>query len=176
MDGVQTMLLFALEASCPLGKRIAAAIGCPLARHEEREFDGGEHKARPLEEVGGRDVFVVQNLAGEPGNSANDKLVRLLFFIGALKDAGAARVAAVAPYLAYSRKNRLPKSRDPVSSRYLAAVLEAMELLPFRIERFKLDRATREETARLEQRLDTECARFGLRMRTAGEVLAVIPA
>ncbi len=126
MDENQAMLLFALGDSRPLGEGIAAAIGCPLAGHEEREFGGGEHKARPLEEVGGRDVFVVQSLAGEPGSSANDKLVRLLFFIGALKDAGAARVTAIAPYLAYSRKDRRTKSRDPVSSRYVAALFEAM--------------------------------------------------
>ncbi len=43
----------------------------------------------------GRDVFVIQSLHGGPAESANDKLIRLLFFIGALKDAGATRVTAV---------------------------------------------------------------------------------
>ena len=38
--------------------------------------------------VRGRDVFVIHSLYGEPAQSVNDKLVRLLFFIGALKDAG----------------------------------------------------------------------------------------
>jgi hypothetical protein len=47
---------------------------------------------RPLENVGGMDVYVVQSVHGAPSESANDKLCRLLFFIGALKDAGAARV------------------------------------------------------------------------------------
>jgi ribose-phosphate pyrophosphokinase len=58
--------------------------------------------------------------------SANDKLIRLLFFIGALKDASAGRVTAVCPYLAYSRKDRKTKSRDPVSSRYVAQLFEAV--------------------------------------------------
>jgi len=58
--------------------------------------------------------------------SANDKLVRLLFFIGALKDASAARVTAVCPYLAYARKDRRTKARDPVSSRYVAQLFEAV--------------------------------------------------
>jgi len=120
------MMLFALEPSRPLGERIAASIGCALSRHEEREFGGGEHKARPLEEVSGRDVYVIHSLHGEPGQSANDKLVRLLFFINTLKDAGAARVTAVAPYLPYSRKDRRTKPRDPVSSRYVAALFEAI--------------------------------------------------
>lgn len=120
------LLLFALESSRPFGEQVATRLGRPLARHEEREFGGGEHKARPLEEVAGRDVYVIHGLHGEAANSANDKLVRLLFFIGALKDAGAAAVTAVAPYLAYSRKDRRTKPRDPVSSRYVAALFESV--------------------------------------------------
>src|SRR5438046_1949217 len=48
-----------------------------------------------------------------PSESANDKLCRLLFFIGALKDAGAARVTAIVPYLCYARKDRRTKPNDP---------------------------------------------------------------
>jgi ribose-phosphate pyrophosphokinase len=120
------LCLFALNASRPYGERVAAALGLTLACHEEREFEDGEHKARPLENVRGRDVFVIHSLYGEPGMSANDKLVHLLFFIGALKDASAARVTAVCPYLAYSRKDRRTKPRDPVSSRYVAQLFEAV--------------------------------------------------
>jgi ribose-phosphate pyrophosphokinase len=119
-------LLFALGASRPFGERMAAHLGLALADLEEREFGDGEQKVRPLAEVGGRDVFVVHSLNGEPGSSANDKLIRLLFFIGALRDAGVHRVTAVAPYLAYSRKDRRTKPRDPVNSRNVAALFEAM--------------------------------------------------
>jgi len=118
--------LFALNTSRPYGERVAAALGVALASHEEREFEDGEHKARPLENVRGQDVYVIHSLYGEPGMSANDKLVRLLFFIGALKDASAARVTAVCPYLAYARKDRRTKPRDPVSSRYVAQLFEAV--------------------------------------------------
>jgi ribose-phosphate pyrophosphokinase len=76
--------------------------------------------------VRGKDVYVIHSLYGEPGASANDKLVRLLFFLGALKDAGAARVTAVAPYLAYARKDRRSKPRDPVNTRYVAQLFEAV--------------------------------------------------
>ncbi|HSR00089.1 MAG TPA: ribose-phosphate diphosphokinase [Sphingomicrobium sp.] len=119
-------LIFALGASRPFGERMAAHLGWTLADVEEREFDGGEHKARPLVEVGGRDVFVVHSLYGELGSSANDKLVRLLFFVGALRDSGAARVTAVAPYLAYTRKDRRTKPRDPVNTRNVALLFDAM--------------------------------------------------
>ncbi len=118
--------LFALDASAALGARVAAALGCPLAAHQEREFEDGEHKARPLDDVAGNDVFVLHSLHGEPGNSANDKLCRLLFFIGALKDAGAARVTAVTPYLCYARKDRRTKPNDPVTTRYIGAMFESV--------------------------------------------------
>lgn len=123
---LENLRLFALNASREFGDKVARPLGLSLASHEEREFEDGEHKARPLESVRGKDVYVIHSLHGEPGNSANDKLVRLLFFIGALKDAGARCVTAVAPYLAYARKDRRSKSRDPVSSRYVAQLFEAM--------------------------------------------------
>ena len=120
------LCLFALDTSRPFGERVAQALGMTLCAHEEREFEDGEHKARPLENVRGKDVYVIQSLYGEPGMSANDKLIRLLFFIGAVKDASAARLTAVCPYLAYARKDRRSKSRDPVSNRYVAQLLEAV--------------------------------------------------
>ena len=118
--------LFALNATAELGKAIAERLANPLSAHEEREFEDGEHKARPLDPVGGADVFVIQSLHGGPDASANDKLCRLLFFIGALKDAGAARVTAVVPYLCYARKDRRTKPNDPVTTRYVAAMFEAV--------------------------------------------------
>lgn len=122
----EDLCLFALDAGRAYGERVAGALGLALARHEEREFEDGEHKGRPLESVRGRDVYVIHSLYGEPGMSVNDKLVRLLFFIGALKDASAARVTAVCPYLAYARKDRRSKPRDPLGSRYVAQLFEAV--------------------------------------------------
>lgn len=118
--------LFALNAGREFGERVAGTLGLKLAPHEEREFEDGEHKARPLESVRGRDVFVVASLYGDGRQSVNDKLVRLLFFLGALRDASAGRVTAVIPYLCYARKDRRSKSRDPVSTRYVASLLETV--------------------------------------------------
>lgn len=118
--------LFALDASRAFGTAVSAELALPLSAHEEREFEDGEHKARPLANVRNCDVFVIQSLYGEPAQSANDKLVRLLFFIGALKDAAARRVTAVVPYLAYARKDRKTKTRDPVTTRYVASLFEAV--------------------------------------------------
>ena len=120
-------LLFALGATRGFGEAVAARMGLELSAHEERDFVDGEHKARPLVEVGNRDVYVMHSLAGDAEQSPNDKLVRLLFFVGALKQAGAARVTAVTPYLPYARKDRRTKPRDPVSMRYVAALFEALD-------------------------------------------------
>ena len=120
------MKLFALEASRAFGEAIAASLDRPLAAHEERAFEDGEHKTRPLERVRGADVYVVQSLHGGPDLSPNDKLCRLLFFLATLKEHGAARVTAVVPYLAYARKDRQTQARDPVTTRYTAELFEAV--------------------------------------------------
>lgn len=118
-------LIFAFEATRDLGRAIADRLDLPLAPLEEREFEGGEHKARPLDTVRGRDAYVIQSLSGSPGNSPNDKLCRMLFFLSTLKTNGAARVTAVIPYLAYARKDRQTKPRDPLTARYVAQLIEA---------------------------------------------------
>ena len=123
---VADISLFALNCGSDLASRVAAGLDLPLGRHEEREFEDGEHKIRPLESVRGRDVFIVQSLHDEPAGSVNDKLCRLLFFIGALKDAAAARVTAVVPYLSYARKDRKTQPRDPVTTRYVAKLFESV--------------------------------------------------
>ena len=119
-------MLFALGGGGEFAGNVARHLGVPLAAHEEREFEDGEHKSRPLVNVRGRDVFVIHSLYGEPGSSPNDKLCGLLFFIGALKDASAACVTAVVPYLAYARKDRKSQARDPVTTRYVASLFEAV--------------------------------------------------
>ncbi len=119
-------LLFALNASRWLGERIASEMGLALCPHEERAFEDGEHKARPLTSVRDCDVFVIHTLHGDASASVNDKLCRLLFFVATLKDAGAARVTVIAPYLCYARKDRRSKTRDPVTSRYVASLFEAV--------------------------------------------------
>lgn len=105
---------------------MAGALDMALSQHEEQEFACGEHKCRPLENVRNQEVFVIQSLYADARQSINDKLCRLLFFIGALKDASAARVTALVPYLAYARQDRKADFRDPVTTRYLAALFEAV--------------------------------------------------
>ncbi len=118
--------IFSLNTGRDFAARVSAHLGLELSAHEEREFEDGEHKTRPLVNVRGKDVFVVQSLYGDDEQSVNDKLCRLLFFLGALRDASAECVTAVIPYLCYMRKDRKSKSRDPVTTRYIAGLIEAM--------------------------------------------------
>lgn len=120
------LAIFSLGCGRSYAERVCARLGVPAGAMEERDFPDGEHKSRPLVSVRDQDVYVVQSLCGDDHQSVNDKLCRLLFFLGALQDAGAARVTAVTPYLCYARKDQKSKARDPVTSRYIAALFEAV--------------------------------------------------
>lgn len=123
---VKDVRIFGLAGSELFADGMAAHLGLTRADHEERDFEDGEHKARPLVGVRGCHVYVVHALYGDNRYSANDKLARLLFFCGACRDAGAASVTAVCPYLCYARKDRKTKARDPVTTRYVAQLFEAI--------------------------------------------------
>lgn len=119
-------LLFSLESGAGFVRQVASILGTTPGRHEERDFEDGEHKIRPLEDVTNKDVFLVQSIYGEPSCSVNDKLVKSLFLLGALRDAGASRLNLIAPYLCYARKDRRTKWQDPISLRYVAQLIEAI--------------------------------------------------
>ncbi len=117
--------LFTLSESHELAASIAASAALRLAQLEERRFEGGEFKLRPLESVRDRATFVVESLAGDAAVPTAERLVRLLFLVSCLKDGGATRRVALVPYLAYARKERRTQLRDPVNTRYVAQLLEA---------------------------------------------------
>jgi ribose-phosphate pyrophosphokinase len=120
------LLLFCLDPDSTLAAGVAQALGVPLAPHEDRAFEDGEHKLRPLVDPRSADAYVIASLHGGPQASPHDKLCRLLMFIATLRDHGAARVTAVVPYLAYARKDRRTKPFDPLGLRCVAQLFEAM--------------------------------------------------
>ena len=103
MIGSDRVCLFALGATAELGAGIAQSLSLPLAAHEEREFEDGEHKARPLDPVQGADVYVIQSLHGGPDQGATALIVDDLISTGgtllrtarAARQAGACRVIAL---------------------------------------------------------------------------------
>lgn len=119
------MKLFAPKTTKSFGETVARALGQTLGSLVEQEFEDGEHKLQVAEDVRGHDVYAIQSLYAEPGQSVNDKLVRLLFLIGALQAGGARRVTAVIPYLAYARQDSQTKPGEPVGTLQVAKMLEA---------------------------------------------------
>ncbi|HEU4618290.1 MAG TPA: ribose-phosphate diphosphokinase [Gammaproteobacteria bacterium] len=120
------MMLFCLGAARDFGERVARLAGLGVAPHEERTFEDGEFKIRPLASVRGERVLVCASLCPDARESAADKLLRLLVFVGAVKDAGAASVQCLLPYLAFARKDRRTKPQDPITTRYVAEMFEAV--------------------------------------------------
>ncbi|MFI4868171.1 MAG: ribose-phosphate diphosphokinase [Steroidobacterales bacterium] len=117
--------LFGLRESQTLAAAIAHDAGLTLAALEERRFEDGEFKLRPLESVRGRSAYVLQTLAATPDAPLCERLVRFLFLINGLRDAGADPRVALVPYLAFARKERRTQLRDPVNTRYVAELFEA---------------------------------------------------
>lgn len=122
------MQLYVLDPADPIGPAIAAALEEPLAAWEERRFEDGERKLRPLHDPRGHEAVVVAGLHGDPVDSPHDRLWRLMLLAATLRDHGAARVTAVVPYLAYARKDRRTQTFDPLSLRVLAQALESTGL------------------------------------------------
>jgi ribose-phosphate pyrophosphokinase len=95
-------ILLAGSASRHLGGAIASYLDCELGASETLKFSEGNLFVRVLENVRGRDVFLVQGTAFP----ANDNFMELLFWIDALKRASAASVTAVIPFSAMPRATR----------------------------------------------------------------------
>jgi ribose-phosphate pyrophosphokinase len=114
-------LLFAGSASRALGASIAEYLGCALGSSETVRFSEGNLFVRVLENVRGRDVFLVQGTAFP----ANDNFMELLFWIDALKRASAASVTAVIPYFSYAKGDKKDEPRVSIRARVCADAIEA---------------------------------------------------
>jgi ribose-phosphate pyrophosphokinase len=115
---------FALSESRTLGLAVAGEAGLVLAPLEERAYAGGEFKLRPLESVRDRPAFVLQALAGTDDSPLAERLLRVLFLLSTLRDAGATPRVLLLPYLAFARQERRTQPRDSVNTRYVAQLLE----------------------------------------------------
>jgi ribose-phosphate pyrophosphokinase len=117
----EDLLLFAGSASRKLGGAIADYLGCPLGASESLRFSEGNLFVRVLDNVRGRDVFLVQGTAFP----ANDNFMELLFWIDALKRASAASVTAVIPYFSYAKGDKKDEPRVSIRARVCADAIEA---------------------------------------------------
>lgn len=114
-------LVFAGSASRELGSAIAGYLGASLGKSEVIRFSEGNLFVRVLENVRGRDVFIVQGTAFP----ANDNFMELLFWIDALKRASAASVTVVMPYFSYAKGDKKDEPRVAIRARVCADAIEA---------------------------------------------------
>ena len=114
-------VLLAGSASQPLAGEIAAYLDHPLGKSETLRFSDGNLFVRVLENVRGRDVYLVQAVAPP----ANDNFMELLFWVDALKRASAASVTAVIPYFSYAKGDKKDEPRVSIRARVCADSLEA---------------------------------------------------
>lgn len=117
----EEFLLFAGSGNPGLCDDIAAYLGVARGRSEVLRFQEGNLFVRVLENVRGRDVFLVQGTAPP----VNDNLVELLFWIDAFKRASAASVTVVIPYFSYAKGDKKDEPRVSIRARVCADAIEA---------------------------------------------------
>ena len=115
------MKVFSGNANRPLAEEICRHLKIPLGKANITTFCDGELYFQILENVRGRDVFVIQPTC----SSVNDNLMELLLMIDAFKRSSASRITAVMPYYGYARQDRKDKPRVPISSKLVADLITA---------------------------------------------------
>jgi ribose-phosphate pyrophosphokinase len=115
------LAVLAGSANPRLAQAIAAALGVRLIPSEARIFSEGNVFVRVLENVRGRDTFVIQGVHWP----VNDNFVELLFWIDALKRASAQQVTAVIPFFSYAKGDKKDEPRVSIRARVCADAIEA---------------------------------------------------
>jgi ribose-phosphate pyrophosphokinase len=113
--------VFSGNANLPLAKEICRHLQMPLGKINLTKFSDGEHYCQILENVRGKDVFIIQPTCCP----VNNNLMELLIMIDAFKRSSAARITSVIPYYGYARQDRKDKPRVPISSKLVADLLAA---------------------------------------------------
>jgi ribose-phosphate pyrophosphokinase len=116
------LMVFSGNANVKLAQEVVKFLGIHLGRASVGKFSDGECTIELLENVRGKDVFVLQPTCAP----TNDNLMELILMVDALKRASAGRITAAMPYFGYARQDRRPRSsRVPISAKVVANMLEA---------------------------------------------------
>jgi ribose-phosphate pyrophosphokinase len=114
------LMVFTGNANPKLAEAVAGHLHLSLGRAKVGRFSDGEVMVEILENVRGKDVFVLQSLCAP----TNDNLMELLVMVDALKRASAGRVTAAIPYMGYARQDRRPSSaRVPITAKVVANMM-----------------------------------------------------
>src|SRR3989344_3797556 len=113
--------VFSLGSNDGLAQKVAETLGMPLGQVKCKAFSDGEQHVQFLENLRGKDVFLVQST-----NPPAENWIRLLLAIDAARGASAREITAVIPYFGYARQDRKARPREPISSRMFAEALESV--------------------------------------------------
>ena len=119
VDG-KKVKLFALSSNKALAQEVAKASNIELSSAEVVRFADGEISVNIEDSVRGHDVFVIQSTSAP----ANEHVMELLIMVDALKRASAKTITVLMPYYGYSRQDRKAKSRQPITAKLIADMLQ----------------------------------------------------
>ncbi|MHC9533459.1 ribose-phosphate diphosphokinase [Dellaglioa sp. BT-FLS60] len=112
--------IFALNSNKPLAEKIADAVGVKLGKTSVDRFSDGEIRINIEESIRGDHVYIVQSTS----DPVNDNIMELLIMIDALRRASAKSINVVIPYYGYARQDRKARSREPITAKLVADMLE----------------------------------------------------
>ena len=118
---MSNLKVFSGSANLPLAEEICDHLGVALGQVKLKRFSDGEVNFQILENVRGKDVFLIQPTSPP----VNENLMELLIMIDAFKRSSAQRITAVIPYYGYARQDRKDKPRVPLSSKLVGDLLSA---------------------------------------------------
>ena len=122
-SGFDRLMVFAGNSNPRLAEDVVKHLNIRLGRAKVGRFSDGEVMVEILENVRGRDVFLLQSLC----SPTNDNLMEMLVMVDSLKRASAGRVTAAIPYMGYARQDRRPSSaRVPITAKVVANMMSSV--------------------------------------------------
>ncbi|MDE5415992.1 ribose-phosphate diphosphokinase [Alkalihalobacterium chitinilyticum] len=118
--GDPSLKVFTLNANPELAHEIVEHIGIPMGKSSVTRFSDGEVQINIEESIRGGDVFLIQSTSAP----ANEHIMELLIMIDACKRASAKSINVVLPYYGYARQDRKARSREPITAKLVANLLE----------------------------------------------------
>lgn len=116
----QHMKVFSLSSNEPLAKKIADHLGVELGKLTVEKFSDGELHVSIEESIRGDEIFIIQSTSAP----VNDHFMELLILVDALRRASAGTINVVMPYYGYARQDRKSRSREPITAKVVANLLE----------------------------------------------------
>ncbi|WP_203641893.1 ribose-phosphate diphosphokinase [Levilactobacillus andaensis] len=114
------MKVFALNSNRPLAEKIAKAAGVELGKATIKHFSDGEIQISIDESIRGDELFIIQSVS----DPVNTNLMELLIMVDAARRASADKINVVIPYYGYSRADRKARSREPITAKLIASLMQ----------------------------------------------------